>query len=41
MVSLQGFGGRYEERLRIDEHNSSIVGGNWEGIIGDGLNRGA
>ena len=28
---LQGFG--------VGEHNLSIVGGNWEGIIGDGMSR--
>ena len=29
-------GGRHET---IGEHNLSIVGGNWEGIIGDRLSR--
>ena len=39
--SLQGFGGRHERTVdAIGEHNLSIVGGNWEGIlIGDRLSR--
>ena len=34
---LQGFGGRHERK--VGEHNLSIVGGNWKGIIGDWLSR--
>ena len=34
------FGGRHERKIEaIGEHNLSIVGGNWEGIIGDRLSR--